>query len=79
MLIALAALIQACLRDVSIAIYTVVVKRQTILFQDKGDSWEVLKSFPTFLCPIGRPSPLSLADCGTYKNKNYEPIRFYTQ
>ena len=50
MLIALAALIQARLRDVSIAIDTVVVKQQTRLIQDKGDSWEVLKSFPTFFC-----------------------------
>jgi hypothetical protein len=79
MLIALAALIQARLRDVSIAIDTVDVKQQTRLIQDKGDSWEVLKSFPTFLYPIDRTPPLSLADCGTYKNKNYEPIRFYTQ
>ena len=51
MLIALAALIQARLRDVSIAIDTVVVKQQTRLIQDKGDSWEVLKSFPTFFVP----------------------------
>ena len=50
MLIALAALIQARLRDVSIAIDTVDVKQQTRLIQDKGDSWEGLKSFPTFFC-----------------------------
>lgn len=55
MLIALAALIQARLRDVSIAIDTVVVKQQTRLIQDKGDSWEVLKSFPTFFVP-NRPA-----------------------
>ena len=55
MLIALAALIQARLRDVSIAIDTVVVKQQTRLIQDKGDSWKVLKSFPTFFVP-NRPA-----------------------